>query len=75
MLDALHWYCDGPEPTVAARQYDAQVHQRKSITLFLGFLVYTLFHSNHLSSFVQKWTLPIKQQATKKKKEDRKSVV
>ena len=69
-LDTLHWYNDGPEPTVVAHRYDAQVHQRKSITLFLGFLVCTLFHSNHSSSFVQKWTLPIKQQATKKKEEE-----
>ena len=37
-LDTLHWYCDGPEPTIAARRYDTQVHQCESITLYLGFL-------------------------------------
>ena len=37
-LDTLHWYCDGPEPTIAARRYDAQVRQRESVTLYLGFL-------------------------------------
>ena len=37
-LDTLHWYCDGLEPTIAARRYDAQVHQRETVTLYLGFL-------------------------------------
>ena len=52
MLDSLHWFYDGPEPTVVARRYDAQVRQRKFVTLYLGFLDCTLFHSNHLSSSV-----------------------
>ena len=37
-LDTLHWYCDGPKLTTAARRYDTQVHQRESVTLYLGFL-------------------------------------
>ena len=37
-LDTLHWYCDGPEPTIAALRYDAQVDQRESVTLYSGFL-------------------------------------
>ena len=37
-LDTLHWYCDGPEPTTTARQYNAQVRQREFVTLYLGFL-------------------------------------
>ena len=51
-LDTFHWYCDGPKPTLAARRYDAQVRQRKSVALYFGFLVFTLFHSNHSSSFM-----------------------
>ena len=37
-LDTLHWYCDRLESTTATRQYDAQVHQRESVTLYLGSL-------------------------------------
>ena len=43
-LDTLHWYCDGPEPTTAACRYNAQVHQREFVALYLCFLwlFYTL---------------------------------
>ena len=43
-LDTLHWYCDGPEPITAACRYNAQVHQRESVALYLCFLwlFYTL---------------------------------
>ena len=30
-VDTLHWYCDGPEPTLAAHRYNNQVRQRKSV--------------------------------------------
>ena len=50
-LDTLHWHYDGLEPIVATRCYDAQVHQRKFVTLYLGFFDCTLFYSNHLSYF------------------------
>ena len=30
-LNIIHWYCDGPEPTLKAIKYDTQVHQRKSV--------------------------------------------
>ena len=39
-LDTFHWYYDGPKPTVAARQYDCQVCQRKSIAQCFGYLSY-----------------------------------
>ena len=32
-LNTLYWYCDEPKPTIAAHQYEAQIHQRKFITL------------------------------------------
>ena len=43
-LDTLHWYCDGPEPTTTACRYNAQVHQREFVALYLCFLwlFYTL---------------------------------
>ena len=43
-LDTLHWYCDGSEPTTAACRYNAQVHQREFVALYLCFLwlFYTL---------------------------------
>ena len=34
-LDTIHWYCDGPEPTLAAVKYDARIRQRKSVNLIL----------------------------------------
>ena len=37
-LDTLHWYRDGPKPTTATRRFNAQVCQRESVTLYLGFL-------------------------------------
>ncbi|KAF3948419.1 hypothetical protein CMV_025582, partial [Castanea mollissima] len=27
-LDTLHWYCEGPEPTSAARRYDSRVRKQ-----------------------------------------------
>ena len=34
-LDTIHWYCDGPEPTLAAVKYDTRIRQRKSVNLIL----------------------------------------
>ena len=39
-LDALHWYCDGPEPIVAAYRYERQVRQHKSIAQHVGFFFF-----------------------------------
>ena len=42
-LDTIHWYCEGPEPTAAARHHDSQARRRKFVAqyllLFLKFLV------------------------------------
>ena len=55
-LVTLFWYCDGPEPTTVARQYDCQVRQRKSIAQHFGFLVFTLSNS-YPSTSMQKWKI------------------
>ena len=34
-LNTVHWYCDGPEPSIAAIKYEERTRQRKSATLFL----------------------------------------
>ena len=53
VLDTLHWFCDRPEPTVAARPYNVQVYQRKSVKprkliLALTFLNSILMHKPRL---------------------------
>ena len=37
-LNTVHWYCDGPEPTVAAIKYEERTRQRKSVTFFFNYL-------------------------------------
>ena len=48
-LDALHWYCDGPEPIVAAYRYERQVRQHKSIAQHVGFFFLLL---NYLTYYI-----------------------
>ena len=40
-FDTIHWYCDGLEPTTAARRYNSQARRRKSVThyFFILFIV------------------------------------
>ena len=40
-LDTIHWYCDGLEPTTAARRYNSQARRRKSVAhyFFILFIV------------------------------------
>ena len=33
-LNTIHWYCDGPEPTLAAIKYEECTRQRKSVTFY-----------------------------------------
>ena len=64
------WYCDGLEPTITARRYDAQVCKRKFVTLSLGFFVCEhSYHSVYLCVEIEaaKRKAVIKQNATKKK--------
>ena len=48
-LNTIHWYCDGPEPTLEAIKYDTRLHQRKScqphLFQFLDFLIISLILS------------------------------
>ena len=30
-LDTIHWYCDRPEPTLAAIKYNAKIRRHKSV--------------------------------------------
>ena len=34
-LNTVHWYCDGPEPTLVAIKYEEHTHQRKSVNLHI----------------------------------------
>ena len=68
-LDTLNWYCDGPEPTIAARRYEAQVCQRKSVTLsfcyaHFRFLTSVLYFAEMDAAKIRAY---IKQQAAMKK--------
>ena len=68
-LDTLHWYCDRPEPTIASRRYEAQVRQRKSVTLsfcyaYFRFLTSILYLAEMDAA---KRRASIKQQAMMKK--------
>ena len=36
-LNTIHWYCDGPEPTLAAIKYEKRTRQRKSISIHIQF--------------------------------------
>ena len=48
-LDTLYWYCDEPELTIAARRYNAQVHQCKSVTLSFCYAYFHFLNAHPLS--------------------------
>ena len=34
-LNTVHWYCDEPEPTMAAIKYEERTRQRKSVDPYI----------------------------------------
>ena len=73
-LNTIHWYCEGPKPTVAAYHHDSQARQHKSIAYYFSFLIYSslpnfFFHPSYAKMEDERRRAYIKQQATVQKKE------
>ena len=54
-LNTIHWYCEGPKPTVAAYHHDSQARQRKSIAYYFSFLIYSSLPNFFFIRLMQKW--------------------
>ena len=70
-LNTVHWYCDGPELTLAAIKYEERTHQRKSVIIHIQF---DCFLQTYPSSFSEmedaKRRAVIRNLAAKKKDTD-----
>ena len=47
-LNTIHWYCDGPDPTLAAIKYEERTRQRKSVDPFclIGLFLWPTYSSS-----------------------------
>ena len=70
-LNTVHWYCDGPEPTLTAIKYEERTRQRKSVSIHIQF---DCFLRTYPSSFSEmedaKRRVVIRNLAAKKKDTD-----